>query len=106
MFRIAIEESEAWLLGDRDAVKAAYPNAKDSVLDGYVQDSICDTWEVLADAVHSGGSAALKRIGYPEEGRRKSNWAQDIAPHIDVDGNRSTSFQVFHSGLKNLAGIG
>ncbi|MDE2905909.1 MAG: hypothetical protein OXQ28_07470, partial [Acidobacteriota bacterium] len=45
LFRIAIEESEAWLLGDRDAVKAAYPNARDSVLNGYVQDSICGTWE-------------------------------------------------------------
>ena len=43
LFRIAIEESEAWLLGDRAAVKAAYPNAKDSVLNSYVQDSICGT---------------------------------------------------------------
>lgn len=32
LFRIAIEEIEAWLLGDRAAVKAAYPRAKDSVL--------------------------------------------------------------------------
>ena len=31
-FRIAIEESEAWLLGDRNAVKAAYPRARDAIL--------------------------------------------------------------------------
>ena len=63
LFRIAIEEGEAWLLGDRNAVKTAYPNAKDSVLNSYVQDSICGTWETLADAVHPGGSANLKEDG-------------------------------------------
>ena len=41
-------------------VKSAYPNAKDAVLNSYVQDSICGTWEVLADAVHPGGSQLLK----------------------------------------------
>ena len=34
LFRIAIEEGEAWLLGDRAAVKTAYPNARDAVLRG------------------------------------------------------------------------
>ena len=67
LFRIAIEESEAWLLGDRNAVKAAYPRARDAVLEAYVQDSICGTWEVLADAVHSGGSTRLKEIGLPRD---------------------------------------
>ena len=67
LFRIAIEEGEAWLLGDRRAVKAAYPNATDTVLHGYRQDSICGTWEVLADAVHPGGSAHLRRI--PDRGQ-------------------------------------
>ena len=32
LFRIAIEESEAWLLGDRAAVNAAYPRARQPVL--------------------------------------------------------------------------
>lgn len=105
LFRIAIEESEAWLLGDRSAVKQAYSNAKDSVLDSYSQDSICGTWEVLADAVNAGGATALKRLSYPDAGMAKCIWAQDIAPHIDVGGNRSKSFQVFRRGLKNLAGI-
>lgn len=105
LFRIAIEESEAWLLGDRSALKNAYPNARDSVLDSYIQESICGTWEVLANAVTSGGAARLKKLGYPEEGRVKCKWAQDIAPHVDINTNRSKSFQVFRDGLRNLAGI-
>ena len=105
LFRIAIEESEAWLLGDRAAVKAAYPNAKDAVLNGYIQDSICGTWEVLADAVHPGGSQPLKKLGYPPAGAAKCEWAQEIAPHMDVDSNQSKSFQVFRDGVRNLAGI-
>ena len=105
LFRIAIEEGEAWLLGDRDAMKAAYPNARDSVLDNYVQDSICGTWETLADAVHAGGSVKLKTSGYPDIGIAKCAWAQAIAPYMDVDSNGSTSFQVFRDGVRNLAGI-
>jgi hypothetical protein len=73
LFRIAVEEGEAWLLGDRAAVKSAYPNANDVVLNSYVQDSICGTWEVLADAVHSGGSTQLKTSGYPAAGVANAN---------------------------------
>jgi hypothetical protein len=32
LFRIAIEEGEAWLLGDQAAIKKAYPAAKNQVL--------------------------------------------------------------------------
>ena len=105
-FRIAIEESEAWLLGDRKAVKVAYPRAKNSVLNSYVQDNICGTWEVLAEAVNRGGLAPLKRAGYPEVGEAKCEWARKIAPHMDVDQNKSESFQVFRDGIRKLAGIG
>ena len=105
LFRIAIEEGEAWLLGDRCAVRAAYPSAKDPVLNGYRQDSICGTWEVLADAVHPGGSARLKKVGYPGVGKAKCEWAGQIAPHMDVNGNRSPSFRVFRDGVRDLAGI-
>ena len=106
LFRIAVEESEAWLLGNRAAVETAYPNAKSLVLDRYVQDSICGTWEILADAVHPGGAQKLKRSGYPEVGRAKCEWAERIAPYLDVDQNQSKSFQVFREGVRNLVGIG
>ena len=105
LFRIAIEESEAWLLGDGPALTAAYSNAKTSVLNSYVQDSICGTWEVLADAVYPGGSAHLKTLGYPPAGIAKGKWAKTIGPHMDVDRNKSKSFQVFRDGVRRLAGI-
>ena len=105
LFRIVIEEMEAWLLGDRAAVKSAYPNARDAVLNNYVQDSICGTWEVLADAVHPGGSAPLKQVGYPAAGAAKCEWAREIAPYLDIDLNGSKSFQVFRDGVRSLAGI-
>jgi hypothetical protein len=105
LFRIVIEEIEAWLLGDRNAVKAAYPRAKKQVLNAYVQDSICGTWEKLADAVYPGGSHKLKQLGWPHTGKAKCEWANNIAPHLDLESNQSRSFQVFCDGIKNLVGI-
>ncbi len=105
LFRIAIEEGEAWLLGDPNAVKAAYQRAKERVLSTYVQDSICGTWEKLADAVHPGGSQKLKQSGWPHTGQAKCEWAKNIAPHMDLEANHSRSFQVFRDGIRNLAGI-
>ncbi len=102
LFRIAIEESEAWLLGDRNAVKAAYPRARDKHLNAYVQDSICGTWEILADAVYPGGSQKLKKLGWPHTGQAKCAWACNISPHLDVEINQSKSFQVFRDGIKDL----
>lgn len=103
LFRIAVEESEAWLLGDRPAVKAAYPNAKDAVLDGYEQDGICGTWELLADAVRPGGAGRLRKAGWPAPGQAKCEWAARIAPRMNPDGNRSPSFQAFRDGVRRLA---
>lgn len=105
LFRNAIEEVEAWLLGDPDAVRTAYPRARDAVLDRYAQDSICGTWEVLADAVHPGGADRLRQSGWHRTGSAKSDWARNVAPHIDVDRNRSRSFQVFRDGMLRLANL-
>jgi hypothetical protein len=105
LFRIAVEEMEAWLLGDRIAIKTAYPRARSRILEGYVQDSVCNTWETLADAIHSGGAAALKRQGYPLIGQAKCVWAERIAPLMEPNRNASKSFQVFIDGLRRLAGI-
>jgi len=71
-FCFAIEEGEAWFLGDLNALKKAYPKADDAVLQDYVQDSICGTWETLADAIYPGGSNALASKGWMETGRMKS----------------------------------
>ena len=105
LLRIAIEEGDAWLLGDRNAVKTAYPRAKEQILNAYEQDSICGTWETLADAVYLGGSKKLKQLGWPHTGQAKCEWANKIAPHLDVENNQSRSFQVFRDGIRSLAGI-
>ncbi len=101
-FCIAVEEGEAWFLGDRAAVLAAYPKAKKAVLDDYKQDSICGTWERLADAVHSGGSAALAAQGYQVVGAEKSRWAENITPHMDPAANLSPSFKKLCAALRNV----
>jgi hypothetical protein len=92
LFCLAIEEFEAWYLGDLNAVRAAYPKAKETVLHGYRNDSICGTWERLADAVYKGGNRALNRKGWMSVGEQKSIWAKMISPHMDVDKNQSPSF--------------
>jgi len=103
-FCIAIEEGEAWLLGDIPAIKIAYPRAKDAVLNEYTNDSICGTWEKLADAVYKGGSSALSSKGWQEVGTEKSQWAENIAPHMDITNNASPSFVYFQKKLLELTG--
>ncbi len=101
-FCIAIEEGEAWFLGDIPALKTAYPKAKDSALNSYDNDSICGTWEKLADAVYSGGSSKLSNKGWQTVGKEKSEWAEKIAPHMNVEQNASPSFNYFRSKLLAL----
>ncbi len=103
-FCIAIEEGEAWFLGDIPAVKSAYLKAKEPVLNAYVNDSICGTWERLADAIYNGGSAALSAKGWQAVGAEKSQWAEKISPHMDVANNSSPSFVYFRKKLLESAG--
>lgn len=103
-FCIAVEEGEAWFLGDISAIKTAYSKAKGTVLNEYENDSICGTWEVLADAIYPGGSNALLQKGYPEIGNEKSRWAKTITPHMDVGNNLSPSFCYFLQKLRELVG--
>jgi len=102
-FCIAIEEGEAWFLGDIPAVKHAYSRAKDAVLNAYKNDSICGTWEHLADAVYKGGSKALTAKGWQAIGAEKSQWEEKISPHMDVANNASPSFVYFRDKLLQLA---
>ena len=102
-FCFAIEEGEAWLLGDIPAIKKAYPKAMDSVLNEYKNDSICGTWEKLADAIYKGGASALSKRGWQSVGMKKSRWAEKICPHMDVEKNRSPSFIYFRDKLRKAA---
>jgi hypothetical protein len=103
MFRLAIEEIEAWYLGDKQALLEAYPRANRQLLETYQQDSIGRTWERLADIVHPGGSRAILRSGWPAPGDIKHEWANRIGALMDPDRNRSPSFGKFREGVRRLA---
>jgi hypothetical protein len=102
LFRLAIEEMEAWLLGDQSALLNAYPKAKKDVLGKYVQDSVCGTWEVLADAIYPGGHLAIEKAGWPLPGQVKHEWVEKISPHMNIAANSSPSFGKFRDGLRRL----
>ena len=103
-FCFAIEEGEAWLLGDIPAIRAAYPRVKMKFLNSYDNDSICGTWEKLADAIYPGGSKNLSAQGFQIVGKEKSEWAEKISPHMNVDNNGSPSFCYFREKIRELTG--
>lgn len=104
-FCFAIEEGEAWFLGDLPAINNAYPNAISEVLNSYNNDSICETWEKLADAIYPGGSLKLKNQPWFVIGEEKSIWAEKISPNMDINNNESPSFCYFRDKLLVLAEV-
>ena len=97
VFCLAIEEIEAWLLGDETALFTAYPKAKRNVYQTYRQDSICGTWEKLADVVYPGGRQQLKKDNPSSEGigKTKVEWAVNIGKEMEIKRNVSPSFNFF-----------
>ncbi len=100
VFCIAVEEMEAWLLGDFAALKLSYPELSDRILSkhsGYIQDSICDTWEFLADILTKGGLKEFRKQNPTpyDEGRKKAEWAERIGENMDIRNNASPSFNSF-----------
>ncbi len=98
VFCIAIEEMEAWLLGDCHALQAAYPKLADRIaskLPNYQQDSICGTWEFLADILTKGGIGKFRKDNPSahDVGIKKAEWAKNIGKHLDIRENKSPSFQ-------------
>lgn len=101
---IAVKETEAWILGDKDAILKAYPDAKLQRLRHYEQDGICETWEVLADIVYSRGLQGLKKKAqgsYHEIGKAKCEWADRIGPKMDLHDNKSNSYRNFIGELES-----
>lgn len=100
VFCIAVEEMEAWLLGNRNALQSAYANAADRIsskYSSYKQDSICGTWECLADMLTKGGIAKFRKKNPTafDVGRCKSEWAKKIGQQMNLRENTSPSFQKF-----------
>lgn len=96
--RVAVEELEAWFLGDVPALRRVYPRIPkslgqrarfrdpDTVPGG--------TWEAL--------ERELQRVGYYSSGAPKIELARSVARHMEPGRNRSRSFQVFWQGLRRL----
>lgn len=94
--RLAVEELEAWFLGDVPALRAAYPKISAN-LEHRV--NYRDP-----DAVPGGAWEALERLlkyhQYPLPG--KITVAENVSRHMKPDRNRSHSFQVFVEGLNAI----
>jgi hypothetical protein len=95
--RIAIEELEAWFLGDVSAIHQAYPRITRN-LDK-------KTTFRNPDALHNTSEAlgrVLKRAGYYRGGLPKIEVARRISLHMEPSRNISKSFQVFRDALQDL----
>lgn len=102
LVRVVVEELEAWYFGDLPALRRAYPRVPASLAKQTRfrdPDSIAGgTWESL--------EKVLKDRGYHATGLRKRRAAADIAPHMNVEVNSSTSFRVFRDGLRRFVSEG
>jgi hypothetical protein len=96
--RLAIEELEAWFLGDVEALVATYPRVSPHL---GKQAKFRDP-----DAITGGTCEALERVlqkaGYYPAGMPKVEVARAVAVNMDPDRNRSRSFLVFRDGLRQL----
>jgi hypothetical protein len=90
LFRIAMEEIEAWFLADRAAVLAAYGQANFTGVPTKGTDLVDDPSDVLADCLG---------VVRPCPGQMKAEWAEKIAPHLDLKKPKSPSLARFIDGI-------
>jgi hypothetical protein len=102
IFRIAVEELESWFLGDVPALCCAYPRLP---RDLHRQVKYRDP-ENITGGAWEGLEHVLRKHGYHRTGLAKVAAASDIAWHMNVESNRSPSFQVFRDGLRRLVSEG
>lgn len=94
--RIAVEEMEAWLLGDEEALRTAFPrvrpfSGKEKFRDP--DDVRGGTWEAL--------EKLLQDRGYYPSGLSKINCASEAARHMSPGSNRSDSFRCLVTGVRS-----
>jgi hypothetical protein len=96
--RVAVEELEAWFLGDVPALRQVFPKIPESLgkrARFRDPDSVRGgTWEAL--------ERELQRLGYYSSGMPKIELARMVARHMEPNQNRSPSFKVFQEGLRRL----
>ena len=92
---LAIQELEAWFLGDVAALAAAYPALKQTHFNRIGNpETLAKPNETLWHI--------LKQGNYYLAGKDKTDWATTIAPHLDPARNTSASFGAFRAGLAAL----
>jgi hypothetical protein len=89
---VAVEETEAFYLGDLRALLRAYPGADMKRARAYTPDSICGTWELFGSIIG-------------DDGGNKVVWAEAMGPHLTISAakSRSPSFKELCSVLRKLA---
>jgi hypothetical protein len=96
--RIAVEELEAWFLGDAEGLYSAYPRVPPSLGS--------KSRFRNPDAISGGTWEALERVlqssGYFKGGLRKIELARTMASHLEPERNRSQSFRVFLQSIQTL----
>lgn len=94
--RIAVEELEAWFLGDFQAMRQAYPRLPETLPRKFANpDAVTGgTWESLEKFMQQNG---YFRGGYP-----KVEAARAISARMNPENNMSRSFQVFRDGLLSM----
>lgn len=97
---LCTEEIEAWLLGDKEAVLMAYPEANELCFEEYQQDSVCGTWEMLCKIVCPETYNDIIDIGYPAIGHYKARWADEISKNMKPELNCSPSFIAFKKAFE------
>ncbi|MBF0610058.1 MAG: DUF4276 family protein [Magnetococcales bacterium] len=102
-FCLAVQEIEAWYLGDLQALEKAFPGKIGQLKKMGNPDQLNDTWEFLADAIYPGGNKELKKHNV---GEVKYQWAKKIGPLMDIENNQSASFQYFKKKIEELCNMG
>ncbi|MEW5773198.1 MAG: DUF4276 family protein [Thermodesulfobacteriota bacterium] len=92
LFRIAVEETESWLIADPEAVRQAFPQADVDRLRSIAPDAVVGAWERLAESLGRDPRIANTK-------RKKKTWAERIAPHLNLDAPVSPSLEAFISGV-------
>ncbi|PJJ54471.1 DUF4276 family protein [Hymenobacter chitinivorans] len=90
---LAVQELEAWFLGDRQAITDAYPKVKTHHFKGIDREP--ESSPKPNDVLWG----VLKAAGLYTTGKRKREWAETIAAKMDPGRNQSASFQYFRAGL-------
>jgi hypothetical protein len=96
--RIAIEELEAWFIGDTEALKGAFSGLRGEAFPkSFNNPDNSGTWEHLHRFLKSKG---IYKSNYP-----KIEAARKIAPYMDLSRNKSRSFRNFCRGIEALLSV-